>query len=549
MSDAPDRASTGVQPAPLAPGPELLVPGSEGERYQSLSLLALGGFALAVLWAVLVSLGGVAVFADRFPRPFKVLLVLVPVAAVLGAVLARVRRPRRLLAVAGLALCGLGAALGLAGLVAFSGNNPWLLPFWTWAIPLGALLMCWLARSQIRASEGTLSGQPLASWGLVLAIFFGLNYAAYMVSSHFAVTKQASDFARDWLALVQGGELDQAFLLTLPVTTRPANDANLRTNFEARFNAPRSATESGFYSTFLRKDYVRFLRAAGEDTRMDRVDLKWERDKTGYMVRLVYRVSTPQVNFDLKVVLHGIETQGPRGITRQWQIVPAGTEIANPPAPELTEGGKELQDSAGSAAPFLMTWLASLTAGDVDSAYLGTLPPAQRERLSAARKRCRFGTAGLVGVSALPALSSQDEAGRAYLAGRAAFQAGGLLRMDPATFWTSPEFRQEIVAGLKGLFSQATRAAATPGAEPQYLPRYQRLGNEVHLLVPLRIPVGDLGHGRPRFTVEGQVHLAAEAPDGDSFPQSGWRVAAIDLERGLSLPMQGAMPGMGPPGR
>src|SRR5262249_34639249 len=146
---------------------------------------------------------------------------------------------------------------------------------------------------------------------------------------------------------------------------------------------------------------------------------------------------------------------------------------------------------------------------------------------------------------ALPALSSKDEAARAYLAGRAAFQAGGVLRLDPNRFWTSQQFRADIVTGVKGLFRPDSGPMGIGRVDPQYLPLHQRPGNEFHFLSPIRLPIGDQGMGIPRYMVEGFIRVAAAAPDTDSVPRRGWYVAGIDLERGLSVPF----PGPGGPGR
>ena len=73
------------------PGPTgsvLGLPAAESaEPYRPLSLLAVAGFSLAVLYAVAVTLGGLAVFATRHPTAAKVLLVLAPMVGVVTAVL------------------------------------------------------------------------------------------------------------------------------------------------------------------------------------------------------------------------------------------------------------------------------------------------------------------------------------------------------------------------------------------------------------------------------------------------------------------------------
>src|SRR5262245_26588019 len=68
-------------------------------------------------------------------------------------------RPLSLTALAGLAVAAAYALLMVAGvLFLFLTRAPWLLPTWTFLIPVVAVFVCVLARVQIRSSEGVRSG-------------------------------------------------------------------------------------------------------------------------------------------------------------------------------------------------------------------------------------------------------------------------------------------------------------------------------------------------------------------------------------------------------
>src|SRR5207302_5072758 len=140
---------------------------------------------LAVLYCLCVLVGGLEPFARFYRRTFVLLLILVPLTAGLAAVLSRERQPGRIALYVGVALAGLLALLGLGGLVAFSSSRPWMLTPWTWVLCVAAVLISWLARSRIRDSEGALSGQGLARWGLGLSLFFGGIYAFYLAGNLF----------------------------------------------------------------------------------------------------------------------------------------------------------------------------------------------------------------------------------------------------------------------------------------------------------------------------------------------------------------------------
>src|SRR5690348_7426840 len=112
MGDTPDRAhdvsaeptpagAPPDRPAPTAVTPALAVmPSAEApEPYQPLSLLAIAGFVLCLLYALVVIGGGV---------------------------------------------------------VALINHTPWLLPLWTLLLPVAGVTLALVARGRIQTSEGTL---------------------------------------------------------------------------------------------------------------------------------------------------------------------------------------------------------------------------------------------------------------------------------------------------------------------------------------------------------------------------------------------------------
>src|SRR5262245_52442410 len=89
-------------------------------------------------------------------------------------------RPLSLLALAAFAVAVLYAFIVvLGGAVSLFTRVPWLMPGWSFLVPVVALVLCWAARARIRDSEGTLSGLAFSTWGARLAIVVGLTYAAY----------------------------------------------------------------------------------------------------------------------------------------------------------------------------------------------------------------------------------------------------------------------------------------------------------------------------------------------------------------------------------
>src|SRR5438067_958767 len=89
-------------------------------------------------------------------------------------------RPLSGLALAGLALAVLySLVVVVGGLMSFRGTDPFLLPAWTALLPLAAVALGWVARRRVQTSEGALAGAALATWGIGLALGVGLSYWAY----------------------------------------------------------------------------------------------------------------------------------------------------------------------------------------------------------------------------------------------------------------------------------------------------------------------------------------------------------------------------------
>src|SRR5215470_16502432 len=135
----PDDQVTAHLPASPEAGP-VLSPLEPVEPYRPLSILAMVGLGLAVLYSACVLVGGLVPFGRAYPRSFLLLVVLVPTAAALAMWLSRERRVARIARVTLAALGGLIVLLGLGGLLAFSGSNPWLMDNLTWLLVGAALL-------------------------------------------------------------------------------------------------------------------------------------------------------------------------------------------------------------------------------------------------------------------------------------------------------------------------------------------------------------------------------------------------------------------------
>jgi hypothetical protein len=520
--------TTNIQPAgpagsaPAFPG----VPGHEQETaYQPLSLLAVAGLILAVGYSVLVNLGGLYSFAFDHPRWLVAIIVVVALATAIAASAAGVSEWQRVLRWVGIAELIALALVGLGSLVAFSGTKPWVLPFWTILIPIATAGLCWMARVRIQSSEGTLAGLEFTSWGLGLCLFFGLNYTAYLASNYFAVRLDASRVAQTWLELIRDGELEKAFLLTLPVSARPdENDPKLRDLVEVQYNRIRSPVDVGVFSRFCRSAFARQIQLGGMATRFELVRAAPRYERGTYQVDLEYKVSTPYAQFNLVIPTQGTESVGSSGTGREWQVL--GEQVHSTAFTQTAEGQARL-DTTAAATGTLIRFRDALKREDFDTAWLMTQPPQQRKTLEKKLKWIRETQAkGLEGVAEV---NRDAEAGK-ILTGIKEFQAGSLIHDHEGKFWADKRFRDQIVQDLKELFQPGSAKKMDLNLSMD-LPQWKTTGEgQVRLLFPVVIPIHE-PNGRPTWVVE--ANLGVESPEDRLASEGGW-VASLGLLRGNS---------------
>jgi hypothetical protein len=515
MADITDRP----QPAPaFVPGTGL---GSE-LPYRPLSGLAVAGFVLAAVYAFLVvGVFGVANFAS-LPLWLKVWAVVVPVVGLVVSA-ATWRSTRRVAA-------GVSAAYLLVlgvGLMYYAGSTTWLMPLWTALIPVVALAVCFAARKQVENSEGTLAGGDLARWGIGLSLVVGLTYWAYAAATFLAVRQQAAAFVQNqWLKALADGDLDTAFLLTLPPGNRPVSE--VRSTLETTFNIAPDPSALGPFSKFGLQPFVRLLQAGGPGTTFSVADSHMPSyEKGGLQVTTVYHVRTRYAEFDLQVTANGTDAKGKGQPGRQWYIVADQTGIRGGDKIDPTEEGQVLLRESAAANRLAREWVRLVssparTPQNLETAYQLTLPPDRRNA---------------------PEPKADDQAARQYRAGLKEFQEGVAVRADKDTFWPSDDKQREELAA-------EARKAFDPGVKRDWMQFPNVQGG---LLLP--VITRDEGHLRLSFDVQmlikdkivgGRVVTVADVAEFTGKPPQ-WRVEGVDLIRARSMPsnpMRGRMPGM-----
>jgi hypothetical protein len=501
-------------------------PAGASEGYRPLSLLALVGFLLALLFVASVLVGGLAAFAARYPR----WLVIAIVAALVGGWLTGLSRKHGVAGPIGLALAGMATLLGMGGLVAFSGTSPWLLPWPVWLLVGVALLTCWLASSRIAASEGTLGGAALARWGIGLTLFFTLNYGAYLLSSIYAVRSQARECTDEFIDLLQKGKVLDAFVRTLPARSRPSG-GDLRREVEVKSNVPSGPT-GGAYSAFTHSTVVRLVQMFGEDAKYEKIGINEEYEKGGYQVRVTYRATTSMGIADFDVFAFGEESSDGAAVRRQWHIKmgPASLEAIAKNL-FLIDEGQAMFAAIASTKYMAEQWLDQLTTRRIDEAYLATVAPDRRRRQAEARVLQQHALVSLTGLAIGGALQASSSDLETYDLGMQAFRRGSILDVTdlyPPAGSANEKVRQEIIARFQKLLEGEASADSRATLARAELPMYRRTGDTITISYPVQLLSREGGKGR---FIEGDLEIVGPWTP-EPLPSTQYRIRRLRLYRG-----------------
>ncbi len=463
-----------------------------------------------------------------------------------------VYRPLSLVALAGFGLAVLYAAvIGVSSLVALFNRAPLLLPTALFLVPLAAAVLSWVGRNQVRASEGTRSGAALALWGIRLSLICGLLYAGYVAGTYFAVRQQAIALADQWMDLLRNDELARAYRLTILPAVRPADDARLLAEIEGRYND--EAPQAMSWNRFRQSEFRALFRQGGQAVQAQPLGVtEWDFDKGTYQVMVRYRIATPDLTCEAVVALAGSRAPAEEYEGREWQVLADRSRI-EPETVRMTPQGEQRARAAMEARSFADKWVRSVTENrDQDSitenlnqAWLGTLPAA--ERPAAAQVLPRSLVCGLPALSGTAVLGGEKDADRDRVVSRVAFDAGSLVREDKNTYWTTlknrPELKEQMPQALRQIFAAGTRHRfARINLAPTRLPIWEEKDGVLRVSFPGQVTTGDHKTGA-EFAYE--IELVVEATA--SGPQADRRIHSLYVVNGHpAQPRPG--PGQGPPG-
>jgi hypothetical protein len=299
-----------------------------------------------------------------------------------------VYRPVSVLAVSGFVLAVLYAVFILVtGAYTFFTSSPLTGLSWTLVLPLAAAALSLAGWWQVRHSEGTRVGLAPARWGMALSLLFGLGYWAYSFANELALRMEAQRFALKWFDKIREEDYNAAFLMTL----EPQKREGLRPNDPEdmkRFTMPGESGTSQL-DAFEQQRLVRLLRQGGSSSQVEPLGVRsWEYDRGSYKVEQAYRIHTLEGDFDFLLhIRSGVPRPGKPG-PRDWFVSNAivlGT--GNP-----SERGNTAFLWGNDSSHFADRFMGKVARGDTVIAYWDTREPAEREqKLPAYRKRLAKG--------------------------------------------------------------------------------------------------------------------------------------------------------------
>jgi hypothetical protein len=473
-----------------------------------------------------------------------------------NAELATPYRPLSALAVAGFGLAVLFAVvIAGMGVMALRTGKP-LLIGWMLVVAIAAAGLSLAGQIQVRRSEGTRAGLQLARWGWWLSLVFGLGYGAYLAATELAVRQQAREFSENWFDKLASGDKAQAFLWTLSPSQRQGDNPRDLRRIYTRYLLD-SKHEKGFWPRFLEQPIVRMIEQGGADARLEYLGVEgWHYEAGGYLVEQNFRLKTPEGVYDFRLPVWGGESPNPKPDYegRQWYVY-----LREPLAGqtrELTPLGTSVQALRLSAGRFVETWGRLLREGRIEEAFLMTLDPAA-QRAASTQHIADLAAAVAGGASPfagmMAALGTATASGPRMLADYPAFVQGDWVQTRDLVV-ADDSVRQGIQRALPDLFQpRPPGSKAYLESELRSYDSFWKIdGDQVRLFQPVQIHFGS------KYYCEAVAEVMAEDPElarkltqllqasRDGNPatplpsgfQPRWRLAGLELVFGFELSRQ-----------
>jgi hypothetical protein len=274
-------------------------------------------------------------------------------------------------AVASLGVAGLFAALLVVVLLFLRRGQPLIEP-WLLIFPTLAVVLAFVARRQILASEGTRTGERYATLGWWLGMLGGLGYVMYLGGVEFAIRKDAERTFTEWTdnladlnpTALNSREFYTACYMSLP----PGSRTGLKPQDTVSFERALTLELAGFRQL----DIVRLCaRNRGKVSVKVNGVKDWQQRPSEISATLTATVSTPEGEHGLVVPMRAVvnDKQG-----RDWQVIPSETGYIK--TANLTKYGWQVAALEADGRQFVAELLTRLASPDQGPyAYMAYVQP------------------------------------------------------------------------------------------------------------------------------------------------------------------------------
>jgi hypothetical protein len=477
-------------------------------------------------------------------------------------------KPLSLLAIAGLVLAVLFTIiLALFVADAWSRGQPIFLPGLLLLLPLGGIALSLLGLWEIKNSEGTRAGRRLAVIGFWLSLLAGGGYFTMQTVTGMAIIQQSNRFMTEkdvdsgFFPRLQSSDVDArtAFLFTLGKNERsgvsPLNERDME-----QFDMPNPQSPKGLLARFMESSLVRAVReCAPGSLKVEPGAVKdWTYDAGAYKISRTYQVTTDDGVWEVPMQLTSIEPEA-EGEKRKWRV---DWNVSAPlTALNLTEKGKTKQGLRRSAYAFLAkqdtSILENLRLRRGLEVYLMEQRPLERKELQqrAAALEQRTPLVALLGAS-LPAPEpvEEEKLRQIFLPryvpladfAKPEISGPGKATLDLTGLRTFSFLQKELptirAAAVQAFSQEKLPMLAAKMLDEQFPPITFKDG-EVTVIYPFEVSVpsalkGESGELKPvmlkmfgRITVSASDKLNYESASADQE----WRVVSIALVRAVPV--------------
>lgn len=413
-------------------------------------------------------------------------------------------------AVASLAVAGLYSLI-LVVLFVFVRRGQPLIELWLLALPILAVVLAFVARRQIQASEGTRTGERYANLGWWIGVLGGIGYVMYLAGVDYAIRRDAQQQFQAWADNLTDLDLtaanDPKFYTALYQTLPPGARAGLNPKDPAAFAKVAGLEAAGF----RQMDIVRLCGRNRGHVQVRPNGLRdWQQKPTEITATLTATVFTPEGEHGLVVPMRAIVDENK---ARRWQFIP--TQDGYVKTATLTRYGWQVAAIEADARRFVQEFLGRSSTPDRGVfAFLGYVQPGTDPQSAAATLSAAIRQAdpraALAGNLARPEVSLPVPPDwKSYLMDRVFALPGGAK--------APPEIAQRLLAyWMMGgrLIPAGTINRTNPDQNPILLLPSDGGPGTVEMRYPIEVGVGDTS-GSPTVA-RGTVVI--QVPQGQAGP-------------------------------